>query len=99
VGKRAGRLEGIAGCAVTADLARRRFRGSIPCHATRQVSTPVTGATGRSVANSELAQVSSDGLVVTIGHDRWQEDWEVKLHKPGCARSVLGPCHNGRTRA
>ena len=59
----------------------------------------MTGATGRPVANSELAQVSSDGLVVTIGHDRWQEDWEVKLHKPRCARSVLGPCHNGRARA
>ena len=49
---------------------------------------PVTGATGRPVANSELAQVSSDGLVVTIGHDRSQEDWEVKLHKP----AALGPC-------
>ena len=59
----------------------------------------MTGATGRPVANSELAQVSSDGLVVTIGHDRWQEYWEVKLHKPRCARSVLGPCHNGRARA
>jgi hypothetical protein len=51
------------------------------------------------VANSEPAQVSNDGLVVTIGHDRRQEDWEVKLDKPRCVRSVLGPCRNRRVRA
>jgi hypothetical protein len=85
---------------VTAGLAPRRFRGSIPslpCNTPSQHSSDRRDRSAGGELRAGASQQRRPGC-----HHRTRPVagvLGVKLHKPRCARSVLGPCHNGRARA